>query len=271
MKNNAITNALPPPPTTATDLTAVCILIPATSAKQAQWSALEHTYLHRYALSSIARTIDISDDDNKYAYQIFIGYDEGDALFDNETTIQALHQWAADQTPPTALLSVLPVPNPLHKPGPAMNYLSREAHTTGCDYLYRINDDTELLTPKWARAFIATLASFSPPNIGVVGPTCHEGNTAILTHDFVHRSHLDIFGSHYPAELTDWWLDDWISRVYGPRNTRKLADVVVRHHVESTRYEVSWASQQRLEALVWEGNRTLAEFVAFMGWKEYIR
>jgi len=140
-----------------------------------------------------------------------------------------------------------------------MNHLSKEAYTTGCDYLYRINDDTEFITP-WTSAFIATLASFSPPNIGVVGPTCHEGNTAILTHDFVHRSHIDIFGSHYPPELTDWWLDDWISLVYGDERTLKLPQVVVQHHVLATRYEVTWGSMRLLKTLVEEGNKTLSDF-----------
>ncbi len=33
------------------------------------------------------------------------------------------------------------------------------------------------------------LLSFNPPNVGVAGPTCWEGKSSILTHDFTHRSH----------------------------------------------------------------------------------
>ena len=43
---------------------------------------------------------------------------------------------------------------------------------------------------------VRTLRGYAPPNVGVVGPRCDEGNTKILTHDFVHRSHLEIF-AHY--------------------------------------------------------------------------
>ncbi len=44
------------------------------------------------------------------------------------------------------------------------------------------------------------------------GPKCQQGNDKILTHDFVHRLHLEIFDmNYYPPELVDWWMDDWIS------------------------------------------------------------
>ncbi len=33
---------------------------------------------------------------------------------------------------------------------------------------------------------------------------------------------------HYPAPLTDWYLDDWVSLVYPPSSTLRLPDVTVR-------------------------------------------
>jgi hypothetical protein len=56
----------------------------------------------------------------------------------------------------------------------------------GADYLYRINDDTEFVTP-WVGLALSALRGYSPPNVGVVGPICREGNTRIITHDLVHR------------------------------------------------------------------------------------
>ena len=77
----------------------------------------------------------------------------------------------------------------------------------------------------------AELENRCPPNVGVTGPTCHEGNTHILTHDFTHRHHMEIFKSqYYPVELTDWWLDDWITHIYGVDHTSRVLDVVVKHH-----------------------------------------
>ena len=33
---------------------------------------------------------------------------------------------------------------------------------------------------------------------------CRQGNVRILTHDFVHKTHLAIFKIHYPPILMDW-------------------------------------------------------------------
>lgn len=254
---HSTTPSQPTPPPTIPNNPTVCILIPVTSAGQTQWSSLEHTFLYKYPFPTIPATCE----PDSFAYHALIGYDSGDRLFDNQTTLDALQLLAHSTWPRHITLTTHSVANPRRKPGPVMNHLSNAAHAAGCDYLYRINDDTELLT-RWTSAFVSTLASFTPPNIGVVGPTCHEGNTAILTHDFVHRTHIDIFGTHYPAELTDWWLDDWISRVYGESRTLKLHNVVVLHHVLATRYEVTWSSVEQLERLVGEGNETLNNFIS---------
>jgi hypothetical protein len=64
---------------------------------------------------------------------------------------------------------------------------------------------------------------------GAVGPLCRQGNTKILTHDFTHRTHMEIFdGEYYPPQLTDWWMDDWIARTYGSSRTRQSKTVEVR-------------------------------------------
>ena len=67
------------------------------------------------------------------------------------------------------------------------------------------------------------------PPFGAVGPLCRQGNTKILTHDFTHRTHMEIFeGQYYPPELTDWWMDDWIARTYGSTRTRQSKKIEVR-------------------------------------------
>jgi hypothetical protein len=72
------------------------------------------------------------------------------------------------------------------------------------------------------------LQSFGRP-YGAVGPLCRQGNTKILTHDFTHRLHMEVFGmEYYPPELTDWWMDDWIARVYGSSRTRQSKSIEVR-------------------------------------------
>lgn len=79
--------------------------------------------------------------------------------------------------------------------------MARAAYRDGAMYFYRINDDTEILT-NWPKVFVKAIHSLSYP-YGVVGPICRQGNNQILTHDFVHREHMEIFEmNYYPPELT---------------------------------------------------------------------
>ena len=96
--------------------------------------------------------------------------------------------------------------------------LQAAAYEDGADYMYRVNDDTKFVGP-WADTAVHALGAFDPANVGVVGPICPEGNTLIMTHDLVHRTHLDIFEHYYPPIFSDWWMDDWISHVYGEHVT----------------------------------------------------
>jgi len=99
------------------------------------------------------------------------------------------------------------------------------AYMDNMDYYYRVNDDTVMETTGWTEKFIDELERFNPPKIGVVGPWFREGNVVILTHDFVHRTHIDILGFYYPRVFTDWFADDWITGVYWPERCRKVAVV----------------------------------------------
>ena len=112
-----------------------------------------------------------------------------------------------------------------------------------------------------------------------VGPLCDDGNARVLTHDFVHKTHLEVFeGRHYPKELTDWWLDDWISGVYGgaaadgvtPLGVAEVvASVKVRHWKDEaltrTRYVVDRAREALLPELLRGGRERVAEWVRSSG------
>jgi hypothetical protein len=89
-----------------------------------------------------------------------------------------------------------------------------------------------------------------------------QGNQNILTHDFVHRTHLAVFGLHYPPALPDWWMDDWISLAYPRNNTARVAAAAVEHLATATRYAVDKGNQARLRAEVDLARQTLREHVA---------
>ena len=88
---------------------------------------------------------------------------------------------------------------------------------------------------------------------GVAGPSCNQSNTNILNHDFTHRTHMEIFNqTYYPTELTDWYMDDWISRTYGHTRTKQVASVEILHHTtsQSVRYYVDFYRGEYLEDLL---------------------
>jgi len=67
------------------------------------------------------------------------------------------------------------------------------------------------------------LFSYNPPLVGVVGPNHSGGKLEILTYDFVHRTHVDIFGFYYPHVFGDWFADNWITGVYKPERCETIS------------------------------------------------
>lgn len=134
-------------------------------------------------------------------------------------------------------------------PSQAVVGLVRIAFNDGADYFFQVNDDSVIVTKDWPAAFIGILVS-NPifPNLGVTGPV-DTNNDRILTHAFVHRTHINIFGSFFPPSFKNWWSDDWISTVYGRLHTFRMYDVILTHNVQSqktgafNRYAIDEAAQ----------------------------
>lgn len=53
-------------------------------------------------------------------------------------------------------LVLVAVNNTLQKPGPVFNEVARAAFDAGAEYFYRVNDDSEFLSP-WASKFVNVL------------------------------------------------------------------------------------------------------------------
>ena len=200
---------------------------------------------------------------------VYIAYDVGDQFYDSPGRDAEVRAWLDERlvrplagVGVTARHALLRFDNVLRKPGPAFNYMMAAAAQDGADYLYRVNDDTQFVTA-WLGDAVRKLRGFSPPNVGVVGPVCHEGKTTILTHDLVHRTHLSIFEHYYPPILSDWWMDDWITHVYGPTRMAK-GPWLVRHRVDihGTRYEVNTQHEGRLGAELDAGKTKLGVWLA---------
>jgi hypothetical protein len=178
-----------------------------------------------------------------FEYWFYLGYDKGDPVLDQAENLALIREWFDAHMTAVALTRSIVLKlvfaswsNPWNKPGPAFNYVCGVAHADGAEFVYRINDDQVFQTP-WAKSMTTALREMGPP-YGVVGPTCKQGAQSILIVDFVHRTHYDIFPTHYPPSLMAWWMDNWVSNVYGQQRTKRLPDVSITHLLDShgTRY-----------------------------------
>ena len=204
-----------------------------------------------------------------FEFWLYVLYDAGDPFYDNSSREAEVREWLGENmVRPLGALGVtlrfalLRFDNVLRKPGPAFNFMMAAAAQDGADYLYRVNDDTQFVGKGWAAAAVRVLRGYSPPDVGVVGPRCDEGNTRILTHDLVHRTHLDIFEHYYPPVFSDWWMDDWITKVYGTSRTHR-ATFRVRHHTgyQGTRYEVDQSHEARLQSELQVGRQRIERWL----------
>jgi len=187
-------------------------------------------FLHTF-LPTFCRTASL-----KYRYKFYLAYDRNDWVFSNLRLRDAFQQYfhasaASGSCRDRDIIANLSMVECQHrgKPTWAQNDAMMEAYLDHVDYFYRINDDTKMVTDGWTEKFISTLESYDPPLVGVVGPIDRGASKRTLKYDFVHRTHIDIFGFYYPRIFRDWWGDNWITQVYMPNRSTKMNMVRVLH------------------------------------------
>ncbi|CAE7609811.1 unnamed protein product [Symbiodinium microadriaticum] len=204
-----------------------------------------------------------------FQYMFVLGYDVGDKFYDSKAGLSKTKTWFDDNVAVPLKeknifikLRTVRVDNKLRKPGPVFLEIARFAYDKGAQFLYRVNDDTEF-RGRWPRLYANALLSLGPP-YGAVGPHSIGSNNRILTHDFVHRMHMEVFDmKYYPVELPDWWMDDWITHVYGPLRTFHSKKVGVYHHtnVHGQRYKVDQSNSKSLLKLIKKGRLTIRHWM----------
>ena len=206
-----------------------------------------------------------------FSYTFFIGYDFNDRFLSKAENriifskmFNQMREKKCNGTFEAQLRFVLC--NHTGYPARAQNDALMTGYFAGMDYLYMVNDDTLMQTHGWTERFIQELAKFSPPNVGLVGPTHSGGNTAILTYNFVHRTHVDIFKYFYPHNFTDCFADDWISMLYLPNNCLKVPDVKLKHTSEfGRRYAIDWTVKKMLPQLIENSRKILQSYLEMRG------
>jgi len=189
---------------------------------------------------------------SQFSYAFYLAYDYTDRFFSSgrlSAAFAASFRRLVSELCPRDVAVTLHLVNCSYQGNPAwsQNDAMMEAYLDNVDYFYRINDDTKMETSAWAEAFVAALDKFDPPRVGVVGPHHMGGNARILTYDFVHRTHINVFGFYYPRGFKSWFGDGWITRVYNPHRCTKLHQVTVRHTLNlGRRYSVIYTGRRML-------------------------
>jgi hypothetical protein len=210
----------------------------------------------RSAMMSILGPSILRSLDRRIAYSLYIGMDTGDTFRHAAELRRLVH-------PVQVHIRHFAQRTPKRIP---WNDILRAAWQDGNEYAMRVNDDTEFVGRNWTRRAIDRLQAFRPPNVGVVGPTCMQGNSRILTHDFVHLpTHMSIFdGLYYPSVFRNWYLDDWISLVYGAHRTEKMRDWRVTHHTQfyGTRYTPDVGARRFVKTEVGRGQERIRTWLS---------
>ena len=157
------------PPKKQNPLVAVVVC----TRSKASWRHVNQTSLHTLLIPSIERTVTVHDL-RRYRLEFVLGFDKGDTFWEKETNRQELSD---ESLFPISFVSIPKNPKRPHQI--PFNQLCRSAYEYGADYIVRVNDDTEFMTPDWISKSVHRLSQFNPPNLGVVGPTCKQGNTQV--------------------------------------------------------------------------------------------
>ncbi len=233
----------------------VTVVVPSRSVPR--WGSVDDASLHSMLLPSLEKTT--RQDRVRFTVHILVVVDEDDSFWEQTSNqIALVEPYKSLHGFDVIIISVRRTTGRI-----PINEGCRVAYNAGAEYIVRINDDTEFLTDNWLTSGVSTLRAFVPTNFGVVGPTCGQGKTSILTHDMVHRTHLHIFDDYYPPVFDAWWIDDWISMVYGPRNTAKLKTWEVHHHMHKygQRYKENRTQQELLPRALIDGKQRLLEYL----------
>ncbi|XP_013413046.1 uncharacterized protein LOC106175532 [Lingula anatina] len=209
---------------------------------------------------------------DNYRYYFYIAYDYNDPLFSRNDSLilfgeafQITTRNLACQGKSLHLKPVLCMHS--KSPGWAQNDAMMAAYLDNMDYYYRINDDTLMINDRWTEKYIQKLSEFDPPNVGVVGPSlfCKYSSCdkSILTYDFVHRTHVEMFGFYYPRQFPEWYADRWITLVYdGVGRMKVLKDLYLAHtQRDGIRYSVNENRRAHLPHLLAEGQDVILTWI----------
>lgn len=242
----------------------VALLVPVTSRHRND-ATLDATPLSTIFLPTLVKSLQTIDS-IFYSFRLYIGYDEGDELYDTskaESTLVALIKQKSDvgQGVDLHLSRFLRYADTRSKPCLVWNRLFHAAYDDGCEFFYQCGDDIEFIDAGWVTQFVRALRQGN--GFGVTGPY-DVRNPRILTQSFVGRSHMEIFGCYFPPEIANIFCDDWITMVYEPKhlyrsNFPRVYNTPSPSGLPDVRYDPVHISLSQLQRLVKQGKMRIRQ------------
>lgn len=199
---------------------AICTL---TESNQ-RWKSLNQTTIQTLLIPSMEKTV-TEHDLSTWNVVLYLGIDEADVFWKQH--VQAL------QTP-----EWLTVEAHFYK---ASSYESSFArlmlnayNNHNVEYIVCVDDDAEFASSGWITQGVESLKTFRPVNFGVVLPTVEQQrDTDILTHEMVHRTHIDVLNKYYSKEISPMQIYNRTTSIYEPNRVKRLKDWNVKLHLKS--------------------------------------
>jgi hypothetical protein len=234
------------------------LIIPTTSKKR-DYKKVEDIDFFKVFMKNFLKTYD-----DKYNFTIYLGYDDDDKFYlENIDDIKNHFNIITENK--NVNLKMKKLSGLGGKLGKIWSKLAQDAFDDNCDYLYQIGDDVMIINSKWEDEFIKKLQSMK--NIGVVGPY-DINNSSILTQSFVHKSHLKIFKTYFPVEIINWYIDDWITKVYKPNNSHRIDSQKVKNMV-NVRYKIV-NNKKNLKKILKRDKAKFNKYLSIEGFEDLI-
>ena len=235
----------------------VAFLIPTTSNKR-NWKKIEESYLYNIFLKSLPQTLS-----NQYIYNIYLGIDSDDKLFNNPVEIEKLEKYILKIKTERKLKFNLIINkySDIEKGHVTeiWNRLFKVAYNNN-EYFYQCGDDIYFPNKgiKWLDLCINQLKLNN--NIGIASPLCAP-NKKILTQTLVSRKHMDIFGFYFPKQIKNWYCDNWINSVYKPSYIYTYIKYIIENRGMKPRYNYNEKAPDDFSSLVLLGKKYLSNYI----------
>lgn len=246
-----------------TESEAIALLVSTTSNG---YKKIDDLPIFKIFLPSFLKSIEKDDKDkDKYKYIIYVGYDNGDILYDIRKHEIKMKIKTMIEGYPNVKLKYVNYENNIKSPCLIWNNLYKLAYTKGCNYFYQLGDDILFITSGWTEVFIEALKK-SPvgEDIGVVGPldiNLKRKVAIILTQAFVSRRHYEIFGYLYPEVFKNWFSDDWITEVYQKYYSNLCKAITVKNSGGKERYAIDNGAGNILKEAVRLGEEKIDKYL----------